>query len=471
MGEKIKSKLGLAILMLAAFWVMPKYAFAAFTINVEPYRGGSELVFTVRPGTTAEPREVKIKINTDVNKRYEVKQVIVDVVDNGRGDRIPWRNFSLYGLRGTNTYGTFHVAADAPVGVVSSIDRLYTSAANGPAESGLILVYILNLPSETPAGTYRGRIKFILNSLEGGQNQAYDFLNFVVNVGTEPTPEVKPLIEIATATGAKTIRLNSKEEKRQSEDILVKINGSFKNQFTINQLVIKPLISNEGNQLDYKAINIQTQEVDKAEGISKQPLSERSLTIYKSDVNGQADNEFIITYSLGDLSQAKAGRYTSTIQYYYTELGKHTPLGTLELEVENERIFDLVITAQDQKGMIEFRDLKPRDLPKTSEVIIEVKSNIGKQYQVSQNVLSDLTDKEGNVIPAKYFKLRMEDIDTKGTLKFLQAEEVKKGDTVLFISDNKGSGDKFKLIYELTCPKDLKAGDYSTRITYSLLEI
>ncbi|MCM8782517.1 MAG: hypothetical protein NC828_05660, partial [Candidatus Omnitrophica bacterium] len=126
MGEKIKSKLGLAILMLAAFWVMPKYAFAAFAINVEPYRGGSELVFTVRPGTTAEPREVKIKITTDVNKRYEVKQVIVDVVDNGRGDCIPWRNFSLYGLRGTNTYGTFHVAADAPVGVVSSIDRLYT---------------------------------------------------------------------------------------------------------------------------------------------------------------------------------------------------------------------------------------------------------------------------------------------------------------------------------------------------------
>jgi len=41
----------------------------------------------------------------------------------------------------------------------------------------------------------------------------------------------------------------------------------------------------------------------------------------------------------------------------------------------------------------------------------------------------------------------------------------------LFISDEKGSPDKFKVIYELSIPPDLKAGDYSTRITYSITAI
>ena len=74
-------------------------------------------------------------------------------------------------------------------------------------------------------------------------------------------------------------------------------------------------------------------------------------------------------------------------------------------------------------------------------------------------------------MPTKYFNLRTESLDTKGVLRLAQKIEVKKGDTVLFVSDNKGNPDKFKVIYELIPPRDVKAGNYSTNITYSLLEI
>jgi hypothetical protein len=50
-------------------------------------------------------------------------------------------------------------------------------------------------------------------------------------------------------------------------------------------------------------------------------------------------------------------------------------------------------------------------------------------------------------------------------------EEVKRGSRVLFVSDGRGSPDKFKVIYKLSPSEDIMAGDYSTRITYTLLEI
>jgi hypothetical protein len=152
-------------------------------------------------------------------------------------------------------------------------------------------------------------------------------------------------------------------------------------------------------------------------------------------------------------------------------MGVQAKLETLQLEIQNERIFDLAITPTDQKYAIEFRDVKPTEPPRISEILIEVMTNTGKQYQVSQEVYADLTNKEGETIPPEYLTLRTQEEGAKGRVKFSDKQQVKKGSAVLFISDNQGAADRFKVIYELQCPKDLKAGDYSTRITYSLSEI
>ena len=152
-------------------------------------------------------------------------------------------------------------------------------------------------------------------------------------------------------------------------------------------------------------------------------------------------------------------------------MGKSELIGELGLEVENERIFELVIIPPDQKTTIEFRNLKPKEPPQRNEVIIEIKTNLGKPYQVTQNVLSELTNKEGDIIPFKYFTITLESLDTKGNLEISGKQPVRKGDTILFISDQQGSSDKFKIIYELSTDWKIKAGDYSTRISYSLLEI
>ena len=62
-------------------------------------------------------------------------------------------------------------------------------------------------------------------------------------------------------------------------------------------------------------------------------------------------------------------------------------------------------------------------------------------------------------------------MDTKGSLKCAQKTPIKEGQTILFVSDKKGSPDKFKVIYELAPPRNLQSGDYSTMFTYSVTEI
>lgn len=468
--KKITSLNLIIFLVLFCFFFIPRPGWAEFSITTTPLEGGNDLVFRASPGAIAEPREVRIKIATDQAKQYEVRQELLSIPNNGRGDNIALENFLFRGLRGTNAYGTFQAASTVPL-PLRSVNPIYTSNTGGSLDE-FVLVYNLDVPLGTPSGEYRGQIRFVLQPLSGGLNQNSVFLNIVVMVGTGPTLEAKPLIEILSVTGSKTLRLNSGKVESNAIDVEIKINGRFKNLFSIIQTLTKPLESNEGNRLDPEAVNCQVSAVRKGMGMPLKPLTSGQETIYTSGPSGEVDDHFIITYSLGDLSGQKAGMYISNIQYYLEEVAQPIkPLASLGLEIENERIFELIINPEDQKGTIEFRSLKPLQAPKRNEIIIEIKSNVGKRYQVSQNAYSQLTDKEGHVITNKYFTLVTESLDTKGSLKALEKQEVGQADTVLFVSDAQGSSDKFKIIYELSVPLDVIAGDYSSRITYSLLEI
>jgi hypothetical protein len=199
-------------------------------------------------------------------------------------------------------------------------------------------------------------------------------------------------------------------------------------------------------------------------------LTSNPRKIYTSGIDGSADSQLLVTYILGDL-RAKSGKYKSRIQYFWEETGVQTKIDNLELVIDNERIFNLAVTPADQKYEIEFRGLKPLGQPKSSEVILEVTNNTGKPYQINQEISGALVNKEGLEIPAKYFTLRTENINAKGNLKFLEKQVVKKGNTILFVSDSKGAPAKIKVIYELTSPMEITAGDYSANVAYSLLEI
>jgi hypothetical protein len=61
--------------------------------------------------------------------------------------------------------------------------------------------------------------------------------------------------------------------------------------------------------------------------------------------------------------------------------------------------------------------------------------------------------------------------DTRGTVKQETPVPMKTGETPLFVSDKKGSQDTFDIVYEINTPKDSKAGDYSSAVSFTLSEL
>lgn len=459
---------GLAII-IACFVLISLFplqvAQAILTLSVTPYEGGYDLRFDkISYAGERINREIKVRINTDIGKQYRLIQVVSDPLRTDDGQTFPNKNFVVYGLRGTNSFGTLHVEQAFPVNLNRQI--LYTSNTAGASDS-FTLVYSLIPPEQIHPGSYRGRISFVIQPLDSTQ----DLVSETINVFAEV--DIASSVTVSTATGSKDIVLRSdRSQDSERNKVFVEIVGGLGKQFRIVQSLSEQPVSAEGNRLDWQAVNFIGRGAQKGMLINEvTTLPRRQQIVYTSSPRGEADS-FELEYSLGDLSQQKEGNYRTQIKYFLD--GPDASMRLLEtvgLEVEHPRVFELLITPENKRGILRFEGLKPKEPPKTNEVTIEIKSNTGKRYQVTQNVYSDLIDKQGNVIPSGYFTVRTESLDTKGKLRFVAGEGVKKGDTILFISDDKGSSDKFKIIYELTIPADVPAGDYSTRIIYALLEI
>ncbi|MCX5697294.1 MAG: hypothetical protein NTU54_04930 [Candidatus Omnitrophica bacterium] len=458
--------LGTIIMLLV---VQVKASASSPSLSASFYSGESELTFRVNQGIPVKPAEIRINIS-NVTVQYQITQELWAPITSGRSE-IDWKYVMMRGFMGTGNSGTFQAARDNP-SPIRSYNVLYTNTAR--TSDNFTLIYTIdNLPADTEPGSYRGQIRLVFNPLEAGQEQTVLFLNILVDVGRQPAVETgTQSIEINPVSGLHTISLASEEKENKKEFVVgANINGHFDGLFSIVQVIPEPIQSNDGTQLDYGTVSVKTENANKGENIPATALSNTQQKIYTSLSNGDAAASFNIIYTLGDISGQKAGAYKSKIHYYLEQAGRLTLLKMLDLEIVVAPTFDFLVTPAEQKTEVSFQDLKPGGPAKVSEVTIEIKSNLGKQYQLNQNISSEMTNKDGDIIPFKYFTLSMQSLDTKGSLRAAQKEEIKKGDMVIFVSDLKGSPDKFKLVYELSCPDNLKGGYYGSRITYSLTEI
>ncbi|MFH0827043.1 MAG: hypothetical protein V1923_04055 [Candidatus Omnitrophota bacterium] len=450
------------ILTLALWFFLPVSSWAAFRISVVPYEGGNDLRFERARGTLPyTTKEAIVTVTSDIAKQYQVIQSLLEPLTSVQGQTLSRENFTVYAVPGSNAAGTLTAQQEMSVSPGRTI--LYVSNSQGISDT-FKLVYILKPPFNVPSGSYRGRISFTLEAI----NAAEPPVNVILNISAEIQAESS--FEIKTLTGASSIRLDASRPDGQACDVLFGIKGGRGSQFRILQSLSGFIESMEGNRLSPDAIYFRVSQAGKGMGPNQNTrLSETQEAVYLSGPTG-AEDQFLITYSLAPTGNQKAGRYRGQIRYMLEGIGQQELIGKMDLEVDVARIFDLKITPE-LGGTIEFRDLKPQAAPKQSEVIFEIASNIGRPYQITQFLTTGLVNKEGNVIPKQFFTLREESLGTRGRLILSSPAEVNIGETILFVSDPAGSSDKFKVIYELKPSFDIMAGDYTTRITYSISEI
>jgi hypothetical protein len=441
-------------------------ASATFDLSYILTEGGYRLEFD----RTNFSRGITVTISSNIAKRYEIRQRIESPLRNrDNPSSTISSNFVVRGLRGSNKYGDLRI----PPGdiAVRNDELIYVSAPAGTQDS-FTLVYAIIKSQELTPGHYKGRIVLILRPIDSVQDQAIQPIDVYATIsddGTLSSVSIKP------AEGFSSIVLMPSDNSgmRSSANAVVTINGTFREPFKIMQMIPRPIQSQGSKSIDYRDVLFSVPDAKIGVAINQPtPLANRIQTVYSSRPDGSADKVFVIAYSLANPLSLVAGNYSSRIQYILESSGRQINLGALDLEIKQDRIFEVSVSPQDQRYSINFDNLKASDGPRTNEVLIEVKTNTARKYQVTQDVLSALTSIEGETIPSKYFSMRTLPINnTKGNLKIVDKVLVEKGSSLLFVSDNDGSADSFKVIYELTVPVDLRAGNYSSRITYTLTEI
>jgi hypothetical protein len=450
------------VLLFLYLILIPESAVAGIIARIQPVEGGNEVRFgKISAYAPFMSKAVSIAITSDTNQPYQIVQSLSRPMASSQGTTLADRSLSAYAVREGNIAGTLNAVHEFPVTTDRAV--LYTSDQAG-ASASFTVVYVLKNSDNLLPGSYQGALVFTVESLAAGQSSTASILTITADIESPAK-----LVNITTTSGTKSILLNSAKAETSSFDLVVEISEPLKEPYEISQFIPSLPESQEGKQLPAESVLVNAHGQKSGSGTAgTMPLINGEQTLYVSSAGGEADH-FAITYSLTGLEKQTAGNYKTAAQYFLKTKNGKKLLGTFPLTVSVGRVFDLIVTAGPESG-IQFKNVQLDKRPQHSEILVEVKSNIGRQYQVSQQLPAQLTNPGGTGIPPQYFTLRLAG-ETKGMLRYTQPTEVKTGEMVLFLSDKEGSPDQFKIIYEFAADANIAAGNYMGTIMYTISEL
>lgn len=124
---------------------------------------------------------------------------------------------------------------------------------------------------------------------------------------------------------------------------------------------------------------------------------------------------------------------------------------------------------------IEFGRLQQPALGDTRSRLIRVSvnvfSNLGHPYQVTQLVQRPMTNREGQTIPDEQFRVTTLG-SARGSLGAIDATPITPGaSTMLYTSDDRGKSDAFSAEYTLNVTPQTPAGTFDTEVVYTVTSL
>jgi hypothetical protein len=189
--------------------------------------------------------------------------------------------------------------------------------------------------------------------------------------------------------------------------------------------------------------------------------------IYES--KGSVD-ELLVNFRINQeaVLSEKSGIYRGQL-LYTVDTDTEKKSFRIDYELVIDRVFELDIIYP--AGGMGFSKILPHLPPQEREVIVNVKTNLGRAYVVTQNLRTPLQNEEGEEIEKDHFLVKEELLrGSQGNVKQSEYGAVKVNDTSLFVSDSDGNPASFKVMYQLKPSETMKYGNYQTAIIYSLEE-
>lgn len=459
MAEK-KKKLfvGLtAFLTIGILYQVPD-AWAVFNLAVEPLRSGRDIRFdTLREGRTVRNEEVTFTVSTDESKRYQVTQNLISPLTNERGEALKPGTIKIFSP--SNVRGVLRPTLPTSLALGQRI--LYTSNNTGDADS-FVLVFAIDAAEMPNSGVYRSQLVYTLEAVEGGISP----VTIVRDIRLEVISEFKMMVQ--NQRGGQTLDLGQiTKDNPVGEGVLTfEISSSIGAPFRIYQEMSGPLSSSAGDTIDSHRILYKTEEIGSGATADSGTLAASRQLVYTSGSTGSSDT-FNVIYGAPDLTQQRAGVYRSSLNLSVESTSGIASSKTVNIPVvvDVSNIFNLDIRFEEGSSL-NFGAFSEDRTTATRQVFVKVFNNLGSKYQVSQIVARPLSNARGDKIAPKNLMFSVRG-PRENTFIAGSKAQVNQGDTVIYVSDSKGSPADLTVRFELTVPVDQQVGPYSTDMSYS----
>ena len=446
---------GAALLLAgsAGLWVSCPAASAAVTLTVRVVRGGLDLDFgTVTPGEPSQTEELELAITSSGGSPYRVYQEF-DALTNERGERLPDGAVVLQLSQGS----TGARSAGGALPVASYPQELFVSDSSGTSDT-VVVAYAMPARRELPAGSYRGVVRFSVEAAGG----SVDTQTLTVHA------EVVTAVRLEwSGSGPRRVELGEIEPGQRSAEaeLLFTIVNNTASPTQLAQELTEPLANERGETLPHDAV---ASSVSSPEGRTPwQPLGASPQLLVTDERS--AGHPVRVAYAATVPPEQPAGRYRGSLRVRLMHLGAPSSDELLlPLELIVREVFTMTVASAGGTGeALRFRSALREGGPEEQRLVVEVRTNLGRPYQVLAGLDYPLVLNTGQQLPAEALVCAASDAQ-RGTVLAAPNKPLAIGYNPLYASDASGSPDRFTLTCGVHIPPEAREGVYEGRLRFTM---
>jgi hypothetical protein len=273
--------------------------------------------------------------------------------------------------------------------------------------------------------------------------------------------------EVAGGRNKGLVRVKDTDVTDQSADFVkVSFAGSSHQEVRIYQEVFSLPEDAQANEMKEDVLRFSVGANDekgvRAAGVSS--LGRDSVLLYA----GQAqENDIIIRFFVDPkvIALQDAGTYFGKVKYIVETNDKRQEF-QVDLECEVQPVFTVDVILPPEG--VSFKNILPNAPPSEHEVVVTVRSNLHRPYQILQDMQAPMVNEKGEALKKEYFSMKVDLSGMKGKTKFTDFTPMETGEYTIFSSDNQGTAGTFKVIYQLQGYPQMSGGNYAAPIRFSL---
>jgi hypothetical protein len=438
-----------AVLLAASAW-------ASVALTARVVRGGFDLDFgTVTPGEASRTEELELTLASTGGGQYRVYQELPGLLVNERGERLPERVLRMQIARGLSG----RPRTGGIIAVSDSLQELFVSDAAGTSDTLLLAYSILPEGPRPASGSYRGVLRFTVESLSTGA-----VVTQTINVRAEVTASFGLDRDPASPSWLSYSEVEP-GARTPAQELALRLTNNTASPTEVTHELVEPLANARGDRLPAEAVRAAV--LSSVGGREERPMSGQPEPVV-TDPRGEVSS-LRVAYAVAVPDAQPAGSYRGTLRLRLTGMGTIPPAELLvPIEVSVKEIFTLSVRSLEDAGhTLRFSRTGTGSEAQEQHMLVDIRTNMGRPYQVLFGLDHPLVLETGDTLPADALAVSVEHTGA-GQIVHAAGSPVSVGYQPLYQSDGSGSPGSFVVQYRLGIPRDAKAGEYKARLRFSI---